>query len=223
MEQIPFGADTFAENPEPRVPCVLLLDVSTSMEGEPIRQLNEGLTIFANELKSDSLASKRVEAAVVTFGEDVQILQDFTTAASFQPPRLETSGMTPMGRAVHQGLDMLDQRKADYKSNGISYYRPWIFLISDGAPNDEGWEAAAERARTGDANKSYALFAVGVEGADTAVLKLFTNRAPLKLKGLQFREMFLWLSSSLKSVSRSTPGDDVPLESPLTADGWATV
>ena len=36
----------FAENPEPRCPCVLLLDTSASMHGEPISALNEGLRTF---------------------------------------------------------------------------------------------------------------------------------------------------------------------------------
>jgi uncharacterized protein with von Willebrand factor type A (vWA) domain len=31
----------FAENPEPRCPCVLLLDTSGSMQGTPINALNE--------------------------------------------------------------------------------------------------------------------------------------------------------------------------------------
>ncbi len=43
MDQIPFGTDNFAENPEPGVPCVLILDVSGSMMGKPISELNEGL------------------------------------------------------------------------------------------------------------------------------------------------------------------------------------
>jgi len=51
-EQIPFGADDFAENPEPRCPCVLLLDVSGSMNGKPISELNAGLTTFKPFLAS---------------------------------------------------------------------------------------------------------------------------------------------------------------------------
>jgi hypothetical protein len=33
IEQVPFGTDNFADNPEPRLPCVLLLDTSGSMAG----------------------------------------------------------------------------------------------------------------------------------------------------------------------------------------------
>ncbi|MGN6627624.1 MAG: hypothetical protein ACTHLN_13480, partial [Tepidisphaeraceae bacterium] len=45
-EQIPFGTNDFAENPEPRCPCVLLLDTSQSMFGQPIQELNEGLIAY---------------------------------------------------------------------------------------------------------------------------------------------------------------------------------
>ncbi len=225
MEQIPFGpsTDDFVSNPEPRVPCILLLDVSSSMSGKPISELNQGLQAFKEELLADSLASKRVETAIVTFGASVQTVADFVSAENYLPPTLEASGATPMGQAVHHALDMLDDRKQTYKSNGISYYRPWVFLITDGAPNDEGWQTAAQRALDGDRSKAYAFFSVGVEGANTEILRLFSTRAPLMLKGLRFRELFLWLSSSLRSVSRSTPGDEVPLQNPATPDGWASV
>jgi len=46
----------FAENPEPRCPCILLLDISGSMQGERINALNEGLRTFKEELNRDSLA-----------------------------------------------------------------------------------------------------------------------------------------------------------------------
>lgn len=118
---------------------------------------------------------------------------------------------------------MLEDRKATYKANGVAYYRPWIFLITDGEPNDQGWEAAAQRAMNGEKMKSYAFFSVGVDGANQRILKMFSNREPLKLKGLRFKELFLWLSSSLRSVSRSTPGDEVPLQNPVTPSGWASV
>ena len=63
----------FAENPEPRCPCLLLLDTSGSMEGAPIEALHQGLRAFKNELADDASASRRVEVAVVTFDDTVNV------------------------------------------------------------------------------------------------------------------------------------------------------
>ena len=217
-EQISFGAGGFADNPEPRCPCLLLLDVSGSMGGQPIAELNAGLTTFKDELAADSLAMKRVEVGIVTFGP-VKTEQMFQTAEHFYPPTLVTQGDTPMGEAIRQGLEMIRQRKEEYRSNAISYYRPWVFLITDGGPTDE-WKSAAAAVREGEASKAFAFFAIGVKGANMDTLKQISVREPLSLEGLRFRELFSWLSSSLRSVSRSTPGTEIPLAPPT---GWASV
>jgi uncharacterized protein YegL len=221
-EQKPFGTEDFAENPEPRCPCLLLLDVSGSMAGEPIRELNEGLKAFRDELAAAELAGKRVEVACVTFGP-VTVTTEFESAGVFQPPWLQVGGDTPMGEAIVKGLDLVRERKRAYRENGIAFYRPWVFLITDGAPTD-AWADAAAKVKDGEASKSLAFFAVGVEGANMEILRQIAVREPLRLQGLKFRSLFQWLSNSMKSVSRSTPGDGVPLQNPKEGpEGWAEI
>ena len=219
--QVPFDASEFIENPEPRCPCLLLLDTSASMSGRPIQELNAGLQSFAAELNSDALAAKRVEVAVVSFGP-VELQSDFATAANFTAPTLKAAGRTPMGEAISLGLNLTENRKSVYRQQGISYYRPWIFLITDGAPTDN-WQEAAARVRGGEMTRSFSFFAVGTGDANFDILSNIATRRPLKLRGLEFSSLFSWLSNSMSSVSRSQPGQDVSLTNPVAPDGWAVV
>lgn len=212
----------FAENPEPRCPCILLLDVSGSMQGPRVDALNEGLRTFKEELNQDSLANKRVEVAIVTFNNDVQVVQDFVTADQFEPPTLIAQGLTHTGAAINEALDMIEARKKQYRNNGVAYYRPWVFLITDGEPQGESdsiVERAAQRVKDEENNKRVAFFAVGVEGTNMTRLSELVVRSPLQLKGLNFQEMFIWLSASMQRISQSKPDEEVALPPP----GWGTV
>lgn len=219
-DQQPFAAAEFAENPEPRCPCVLLLDTSGSMEGSSIEELNQGLQAFREEIFNDSLAMKRVEIAVVTFGP-VTVLQDFATADMFRPRQMEAAGDTPLGSAVTRGLELLKKRKQVLRTNGIKLFRPWIFLITDGEPTDN-WSHLPGIIRSGEESKSFSFFALGVKEADFNVLQKISVREPMKLSGVRFKEFFLWLSASLKNVSRSNPGDSVPIPD-YKPYGWSEV
>lgn len=213
------AAVEFATNPEPRCACVLVLDTSASMGGAPITALNDGVRAFAADVAHDQLARQRVEVCVVTFGGTVDVTQDFVTAGAFEPSTLQAGGGTPMGGAIDRALDLVAERKATYRANGIAYYRPWVLLITDGAPTDE-WQPAAERVHRAEADNELAFFAVGTEGADLDTLGRIATRTPLRLKGLSFVELFVWLSQSQRRVSASRPGDQTALP---PVDGWAVV
>jgi uncharacterized protein YegL len=215
-------------NPQqPHCATVLLLDTSGSMAGAKIQQLNEGLKIFQTEISSDELASKRVDLAIVTFGNSVTVAHDFSSVEEFTPPELAAGGSTPMGEAILRAADLVAERKRQYKELGIDYFRPWIFLITDGEPtdmnpSDDLWSTVVARVHEGEAKKEHLFFAVAVEPANLDKLSQIApaNRPPVQLRGTKFKELFVWLSKSQAAVSASSVGDAVKLPAPT---GWAEV
>lgn len=231
-------------NPEqPHCATVLLLDVSGSMmDNDKIGQLNAGLQMFKEELMKDDLASRRIDVSVITFGENVKVISPFCSITDFHPPKLEANGGTPMGEAINRAIDIIEERKKVYQNEGIDYFRPWIFMITDGEPTDmsipstagtpssfsvaqhDMWKSVCNRIRECDAHNKLVFMGVGVEPANFDVLNqlLPPNRRPFKLRKGNFREMFVWLSNSQEKVVRSDlqAGDMASLTA-VGVDSWA--
>jgi uncharacterized protein YegL len=59
------------------------------------------------------------------------------------------------------------------------------------------------------------MFTIGTDGANMDVLRQISRpRPPVLLRKARYREMFVWLSQSLKPVSRAAPGSDLSLAAP---------
>lgn len=217
-DQEPFATVEFADNPEPRVPCVLLLDTSASMAGSAIAELNEGLRRFILEVAEDSLAHKRVDLAVISFGP-IKLEAPFGLVQVGLALDLQAGNDTPMGAAIVRAASLIEARKREYRANRISYFRPWIFLITDGEPTDD-WKRAAEVVAAGEERGRFTFYAVGVEDASMEILASISVRKPLRLRGLAFRELFAWLSNSMSSMAHSQPGQLARLPRPDGPNGW---
>lgn len=209
------------ENPSPRCPCLLVVDTSGSMYGEPIEQLNQGVQQFIQALQEDEIASYSVEVGILAAGGHVEEIIPFTTAEQLDYTSTFTAqGSTPLGSAVEQGLKMLEDRKREYQKNGVAYYQPWLVVISDDSPTDS-WQNAAQEARTLAENRKLVSLMVGVNDADMDKLGQFSNRPALKLDGLRFGDFFQWLSASMSRVSASNSTAAQVSLPPI--DTWASI
>jgi uncharacterized protein YegL len=203
-------------SPNAKVPCVVVLDDSTSMHGEPIAQLNAGVAEFARALKSDRLAAADIEIAVVTIGCEAKVAAPFTPVSAFEPPVLTARGGTPLGQGLALGLRLLHERQQVYREHDLDAHKPCLLLLTDGAET----VSPAEFQKAGTVIKALQqrglirFYPVGVDGADMAALGTLTTGDPYRLRGLNFQALFAWLGRSLRSVSRSQPGDDFEPDDP---------
>lgn len=206
--------EDLVNNPTARVPVCLCLDVSGSMSGEKISELNQGINLFYNAIKDDEVALYSAEISIVTFGTTASCVRDFSSL-ELQPnaPHLVAWGPTPMGEAINLAIDLLEKRKNEYKEKGVDYYQPWLVLMTDGEPTDNISEAVSKVVNLVN-NKKLTVFPIGIgRDANMTTLASFSpNRAPLRLQGLKFKEFFAWLSQSVSRVSQSTPGETIKLD-----------
>ena len=99
MAKNDFSAEA-AENYEQKCLCVLVLDVSGSMRGTPIEELNKGLKDFYEEISSDVTTSQRLEISIITFSNTVITLQEPALVENITMPTLTASGSTEMVNAL---------------------------------------------------------------------------------------------------------------------------
>ncbi|PSB27089.1 vWA domain-containing protein [Chlorogloea sp. CCALA 695] len=213
--------DDLIDNPTPRCPCMLVLDVSGSMDGEPIKELNEGVNQFIQAVMQDDFASYAVDIGIITFGGKAQEIVPIKSVQQVDVSTLSATGSTPMGEAVNKAIQVLEKRKQEYKNSGVSYYQPWLVLMSDGEPTDN-YKVAATKLRQLAETRKMLVIAVGIgDSCNFSKLSEFcpSDNPPRQLTGLKFQEFFKWLSQSVGEViTKSTPG--VSFQATQSTNGW---
>src|SRR5690606_28993677 len=156
----PFQGET-PDNFNTRCLCVLVLDTSYSMEGGPIDELNKGLLGFGDFLKAKNATRYGVEVSIITFNSNVECVQepalvdDMDSTSKFP---LTVAGTTKLVDGVRAAIQKVEDRKQWYRNNGLSWYRPWIVLITDGFPDkDQNIDELAKEIELGAKGKHFAF------------------------------------------------------------------
>lgn len=208
-ELFPTNIPVPPENPtEKHVACVLLVDTSGSMAGNSINEVNEGIRAFKQSVMNDSNAKGVVDVCLITFSDSAAVSHPFCPIDAFEPPVLQAGGLTAMNQAILMGLDEIERRKQMYRDGATPYFRPWMFLLTDGYATDSNAEVQAKSALDNAINGRHAIFfPLGVEQADMSRLKEYSATKVFKLNGHDFQGAFEWLSASMVGVSNSNPGE----------------
>jgi len=186
-------------------------------------QVHKGMQNFITDLQQDEEASDIVELSVIKFGGGVEVSVPFSCVRDLgHIPKPKPRGKTPAGEATVRAIERSEQRKREYKSQGLQYYRPWIVLLTDGRPTD-AIDQASRLIAEGERDGHLLFWAAGTEDADFEVLKRLThNYSPFKIEGTDFSGLFEFLGNSMSSVSRSGgPGTQVQIDNP--ADHGLTI
>ncbi|MER6348631.1 vWA domain-containing protein [Streptomyces sp. NPDC001595] len=234
MSEFGFG---FARGYDERQPVVLILDTSASM-GRPadsprIVELSEALARWFAEVRNEARLRARVEVCLMTFDSRVRVFDParerlvpveqaprdslFVPVDRMRPPRLEASGLTRMTDAVETALDLARARYRTLQQQRVQVRRPFLWVLTDGAPSDAHGQpmdptalaGTAERVRRGEERGECVLQAIGVRGADLELLRVLAPKSALMLEGLDFGQILELMFHSSDRIGAVQAADEI--------------
>lgn len=189
-----------------RLPVYLLIDTSGSMRGEAIQAVNVGLQALVSSLRQDPYALESVHISIITFDLEARELFPLTPLDEIQVPEITvpSSGATFLGAALEMLVQRVDKDVVKSTSDRKGDWRPLLFIMTDGSPND----TQAYNEMTAEVKKrAFGNIVVCAAGpkAKIDVLKALTDSI-VHLEttdSSSFASFFKWVSASVSMGSSS--------------------
>lgn len=187
-----------------RLPIYFLVDVSESMVGTPIEQVQQGMRTIIQNLRVDPYALETVFVSIIAFAGKAKVLSPLTELYKFYPPTFPIGGGTSLGAGLEALMNDLDTsiQKTTMEQKGD--WKPIIFLFTDGNPTDN-YQAAFRRWNE-RYRKHCSLVAVSIgDNVNVLTLAQITDDI-LLLKDTDpesFSKFFKWVTASIKTTSMS--------------------
>ncbi|WP_299678853.1 TerY-C metal binding domain-containing protein [uncultured Tenacibaculum sp.] len=207
-----------------RLPIYFLIDVSESMVGDPINQVQDGISTIIQELKSDPNSLETVWISIIVFAGQAKTLVPLQDIISFYPPRFPIGSGTSLSKGL--GHLMHDLRKNLVKTTATQKgdWKPIVFLFTDGVPTDDTTKAIEEW--NNNWRKTANLVAVSIgDGTDNRILGQLTDHV-LQLENTDasgYREFFKWVTDSIKTSSESVEKNKAGFELANFTDDLSTI
>jgi uncharacterized protein YegL len=200
------------------LPVCLLLDVSSSMSGEKVDNLNKAVKEMLNTFAEEEKRETDILVSVITFGSEVNLHVPFTKASQVQWQDLQADGTTPMGASLEMAKKMIE----DKETTPSRAYRPTIVLVSDGQPTDIWEKPLEEFINEGRSSKCDRMAMAIGRDADETVLKRFIEGTPHDLFYAEnagtLHEFFQRLTMSVTTRTQSKDPNVVQSITKITLD-----
>lgn len=187
-----------------RLPIYFLVDVSESMAGTPVEQVQQGMRTIIQNLRVDPYALETVFVSIIVFAGKARVLSPLTELYKFYPPTFPIGGGTALGKGLECLMDDMDRNVARTTAESKGDWKPIIFLFTDGNPTDN--YSAAFRRWNDRYRRHCSLVAVSIgDNVNMKVLSQLTEDVMLlkKTDPESFSRFFKWVTASIKTTSMS--------------------
>ena len=187
-----------------RLPIYFLIDVSESMVGDPIQQVEEGLATIIQTLKKDPHAMETVWVSIIIFAGQAKTLVSLQEIASFYPPKFPIGSGTSLSKGLGHLMFELRMNIVKTTAELKGDWKPIVFLLTDGVPTDDTKTVISEWKKHWQRSANLVAVSFGNE-ADNHVLSELTEIV-LNFKNTgedSYKQFFKWVTDSIKTSSVS--------------------
>lgn len=198
-----------------RLPIYFLVDVSESMVGAPIEEVQNGMRTIIQNLRVDPYALETVFVSIIVFAGKAKVLSPLTELYKFYPPIFPIGGGTSLGKGLECLMDSIDKDVVKTTIEKKGDWKPIIFLFTDGNPTDDYSKAFK---RWNDHYRKHCnLIAISIgDNVNALTLAQITDEIFLlkDTDSQSFNQFFKWVTASIKTTSMSVSeqsSDDIKL------------
>ena len=193
----------FIAQPKRVLPLILLADTSSSMR-EWMGELNTAIRDMLGTLKEQESLKAEIHISFITFGNGGANLHTaLTPVSNIEFNNFTEGGMTPLGGALRIAKEIVENREIIPSKS----YAPIILLLSDGGPNDDGWEDEMHRFINDGRSKKCMRMSLGIgRDYDYDVLKSFSSSGEVyeAKDSTNIIDFFKFMTMTIKEKTLST-------------------
>ncbi len=187
-----------------RLPVYFLIDVSESMVGEPLDQVQEGIGAIIKELRTDPYALETVWVSIIAFAGKAKTILPLTDIIQFYPVKLPLGSGTNLGVGLDALRLELDKSVKKTTQDTKGDWKPIVFLFTDGRPTDNPSLAIENWKKHYGSSAFFVSISFG-KNTDKELLSSISehNLTFEATDSNSFKKFFKWVTASIKATSQS--------------------
>lgn len=208
-----------------RLPIYFLIDVSESMVGEPIAQVEKGMQTIIQDLRTDPRAQETVFVSIIAFAGKAKTIMPLQEINNFYPPKFPIGSGTSLAQGLKHLASELDANIVRTTRDTKGDWKPIVFLITDGVPTDDTTKEIIRWKHKWQKSSNLVAVTLG-NNSDTNLLSQISENI-ISVEDSQpgaFRAFFDWVTASIKvsSTAIEDRGEDFEL-APIRDKGMSPI
>ena len=183
-----------------RLPVYILIDTSTSMRGEPIEAVKNGIQSLLDSLCKDPYTLETVCLSIITYNAHAEQLLPLTEVYKIRLPELVAKGRSALGEALELLADRVDVEVHKNTPEAKGDWKPLLFLLSDGGYSGPIAKPIAEFKK-----RKFGVVvacAAGIKSHIDVLRKITDNVIQISSTDTtSIKSYFKWISSSISTTS----------------------